>query len=630
MFNRILPAAIAALIAMTPISHAATEPAPSTIVDPAIAATTYANVQQVITQHIALDLTVDFDHRTLAGTAELTLRRLVPDVKQVTLDTQTLDIRSVEAADAQGHWSATPFQLGANDPVLGAPLTITLPPGSERLRIHYATRPEASGLQWLAPAQTAGKKYPFLFSQSEAIHARSWIPLQDTPVVRSTYEAIIHTPTGLRAVMGAEMSDHPSPDGAWHFRMPQPIPGYLIAIAVGDIGFKATGPRTGVYAEPSLLDKAAYEFAETGHTIDLAEKSYGPYRWGRYDILVLPPSFPFGGMENPRLTFSTPTVITGDRKLVSLITHELAHSWSGNLVTNASWSDFWLNEGFTEYLTYRLTDDQFGQEQGDAERVLGLADLRDDIASADPADRPLYRHTPAKDPDAVYSTIPYERGALFLTWLEHQVGRPAFDVFLRGWFDDHAFQSATTKEFVDYLQNHLLVQHPGKVTRAQIDAWIYGEDLPAFAVLPHSAVLARIDTLRSEWTAGRLSTDELGADRWTIQEWLQFLDNLPATVTLPQIQSLDAQFKLTGTSNAILAGSWYRQAVIHGDKGTYPAMEQYLCTVGRTYLVRAIYEELVKTQEGHQLADNIYAKAKPGYHSITQQSIERVLSRTGG
>lgn len=630
MPNRFLTTVTAALLAMSPISHAANEPSRPATPDAAVAATTFANVQQVVTDHLRLDLTVDFDHRTLSGTAELQLHRLDPAVDHVTLDTQSLDIRAVECASAIGAWTATAFTLGTADAVLGTPLTIALPPGAQRLRITYSTRPEASGLQWLTPAQTAGKKSPFLFSQSEAIHGRSWIPMQDTPSVRSTFEATIRAPKGLRAVMGAEMDDRPGPDGAWHFRMPQPIPGYLIAIAVGDLGFKATGPRTGVYAEPSMLDRAAYEFAETGHTIDLAEKAYGPYRWGRYDILVLPPSFPFGGMENPRLTFSTPTVITGDRKLVSLITHELAHSWSGNLVTNASWSDFWLNEGFTEYLTYRLTDAQFGQEQGDAERLLGFADLQQDMAAADPADRPLYRQTPARDPDAVYSSIPYERGALFLTWLETQVGRGAFDTFLRGWFNDHAFHSASTREFIDYLQTHLLAQNPGKVSPAQIDAWIYGEPLPAFAVPPHSDLLARVDGLRSAWAEGKLPTDQLPGDRWSIQEWQRFLDNLPPGVTAPQLAALDKRFRLTGTPNAILAGSWYRQSVIHGYRDAYPAMEQYLCSVGRTYLVKALFAELVKTQEGHQLADKIYEKAKPGYHSITQQSIERVLVRTTG
>jgi hypothetical protein len=332
-------------------------------------------------------------------------------------------------------------------------------------------------------------------------------------------------------------------------------------------------------------------------------------------------------MENPRLTFVTPTILTGDRKLVSLITHELAHSWSGNLVTNASWSDFWLNEGFTQYLTYRITDAQFGRDLGDAERVLGLADLREDIALADAADRPLYRATPAKDPDAVFSTIPYERGALFLTWLESRFGRQRFDAFVRGWFDDHAFQSVTTAQFIDYLQTHLLQQQPGLVSQAQIDDWIYAEALPADAVLPRSRSLDRIDALSRDWVAGRIGLDALPGDRWTIQEWQRFLDQLPETLEPARLQALDAHFGLSASRNAILAGTWFKQAIARGDTAVYPAAADYLCRVGRTYLVTAIYRALVKTEEGHRVADTIYRRAKAGYHPITQQAVERILQK---
>jgi aminopeptidase N len=408
-------AAIAMLTAALAPAHA---DAPDAKAAANVAANTYANVGQFHTRNVALDLTVDFARRVLSGTATLQLERLDPAAADLILDTQDLSIGKVETSADGEVWLTAPFTLGRSDEVLGAPLAIKLPADAGWVRISYATQPQASGLQWLPPAQTPGKKHPFMFTQSESIHARSWIPLQDTPFVRATYEARIHAPKGLRAVMSAEMQDKPDASGAWTFKMPQAIPSYLIALAVGDIGFQATGPRTGVYAEPGLLKKAAYEFGETERTLQLMEQAFGPYRWGRYDILVLPPSFPFGGMENPRLTFATPTVITGDRMLVSLVSHELAHSWSGNLVTNASWNDFWLNEGFTEYLTYRLLDMQFGQARGDMERVLGLADLKDSMSHLDKIDWSLVRSSPPKDPDAVYSSVPYERGALFLTWLE--------------------------------------------------------------------------------------------------------------------------------------------------------------------------------------------------------------------
>lgn len=596
-----------------------------------VAANTYANVAQVRTRHIALDLNVDFKSSELSGTATLELERIDPAVKQLVLDTQDLDIHKVETSADGEVWLSAPFKLGASDEVLGAPLTIELPAEAREVRVSYNSKPQASGLQWLPPAQTLGKKKPFMFSQSEAIHARSWIPLQDTPYVRATYEARVHAPKGLRVVMSAEMHDKPDAHGAWTFTMPQPIPSYLIAIAVGDIGFQATGKRTGVYAEPGMLKKAAYEFGETEKTLELMEQAFGPYRWGRYDILVLPPSFPFGGMENPRLTFATPTVITGDRMLVSLVSHELAHSWSGNLVTNASWNDFWLNEGFTEYLTYRLVDMQFGQARGDMERVLGLADLKESMSHLDKADWPLVRKEPAKDPDAVFSTVPYERGNLFLTWLETQFGRPAFDAFLRGWFDDHAFQSATTAQFLAALHDKLMAQQPGKISEAQLDAWFHQPEIPDFAVLPKSDALDKVDQARADWLAGKLQLAQLPAKHWSVQEWQRFLDNMPDSVNLEQVKSLDAQYKLSATHNAILACSWFRLALGHGDQAVLPPVRKYLIDIGRLRLIKPLYRELLKTPEGKAYAGKVYAEAKSGYNPITQQSIERLLKgETGG
>ncbi len=595
-----------------------------------VAANTYANVQQVRTTHIALDLAVDFKKSELSGTATLQLQRVDPAATQVVLDTQDLDIRKAETSVDGEVWLKAPFTLGSSDAVLGAPLSIALPADATRVRVTYATRPQASGLQWLPPAQTLGKKHPFMFSQSESIHGRSWIPMQDTPFVRATYEARIRTPKGLRAVMSAEMKDQPDASGAWTFNMPQAIPSYLIALTVGDIGFQSTGPRTGVYAEPAMLKKAAYEFGETERTLQLMEQAFGPYRWGRYDILVLPPSFPFGGMENPRLTFATPTVITGDRMLVSLVSHELAHSWSGNLVTNASWNDFWLNEGFTEYLTYRLLDMQFGQARGDMERVLGLADLKDSMSHLDKIDWSLVRSSPAKDPDAVYSSVPYERGTLFLTWLETQYGRSAFDAFLRGWFDDHAFQSATTAQFLAYLQDKLMAQQPGKVTQAQLDAWLNQPEIPDFAVLPHSDALSKVDEQRDAWLTGKSTLDALPAAQWNVHEWQHFFDGMPATATLQQIQALDARYKLSRTHNAIIASAWFRVAIAHGDQAVLPAVQHYLGSVGRMRLIGPLYRELIKTPQGKVFAEQTYAKVKAGYNPIAQQAAERILKGESG
>jgi leukotriene-A4 hydrolase len=366
----------------------------------------YANTADFRTEHVQLELTVDFARRVLDGSVELQLMRLT-GAGELVLDTRDLDIASVET-DAGGHgtWAPTTFAVGARDAILGSPLRIAMPATADRVRIKYTTRPEASGLQWVTPEQTAGRKRPFLYSQSQAIHARSWIPLQDTPQVRSTYEARIRTPKELFAVMSAVNRPDAKRDGDYAFAMPQPVPAYLIALAVGDIRFRPVGRRTGVYAEPSMVRGAAYEFEETEKMVEACEKLFGPYRWGRYDMLILPPSFPYGGMENPRLTFLTPTSVVGDRSGVSLIAHELAHSWSGNMVTNATWRDFWLNEGTTTYLTYRIMDEVYGKRRGAMERMLGQQDLVESFEqAAKEGDKALAYDQRNRDPDEVFSSI---------------------------------------------------------------------------------------------------------------------------------------------------------------------------------------------------------------------------------
>ncbi|MBV8732169.1 MAG: aminopeptidase, partial [Acidobacteriia bacterium] len=315
---------------------------------------------EVRVRHLELDIDIDFSRHILRGSAKLHFDRIKPDAAELLLDTRDLSIHSVS--------NAAGFELGAKDRILGSPLHIALQPGTSWVEVVYSTSPDASGLQWLDPPQTAGKRLPFLYTQSQAIHARSWIPLQDTPSVRITYEGRVRTPEGLPAVMAAERAGS-------HFRMTKPVPSYLIALAAGDLEFRPLGGRSGVFAEPELVDAAAREFADTEAMIRAVEEMYGPYRWGRYDLLVLPPSFPFGGMENPCLTFATPTILAGDKSLVALVAHELAHSWSGNLVTNATWSDFWLNEGFTVYLEGRIIEKVYGAERQAMEATLARREL---------------------------------------------------------------------------------------------------------------------------------------------------------------------------------------------------------------------------------------------------------------
>ena len=585
----------------------------------------HSNPGEVRVQHVELDLDVRFERKILEGSATLHVERIRPEADTLRLDTRGLDVRSAETAAGEGPWSPARFEVGTADPILGAALSVALPAGADRVRISYATRPGASGLQWLAPAQTAGKRHPFLFSQSQAIHARSWVPIQDTPSVRLTFEATIRTPPELLAVMGAAGNSTGSRGGTYRFRMPQRIPAYLMAIAAGDIGFASIGPRSGVYAEPSVVAAAAAEFADTERMMEAAERLYGPYRWDRYDILVLPPSFPFGGMENPRLTFATPTVLAGDKSLVSLIAHELAHSWSGNLVTNATWSDFWLNEGFTTYIERRIVEEVYGSETAGMEAVLGRQDLEDEIARLEDRDEILHIDLSGRDPDEGATRLPYEKGALFLRSLEELFGRERFDRFLRGYFDHFAFQSITTADFVAYLGEHLFAGDGGKSDSVPLAEWIERPGLPAAAPRPASEALKRVASAAQDWAGGNAAPGLAGFPAWNTHERLQFLRQLPSPLPPHRLAALDDAFALTGSRNAEIASQWLLMSLKGGYGRTDDRLEEFLVEIGRRKFIKPLYEELVKTDSGRTRALAIYRKARPGYHPIGVDTVDRIV-----
>lgn len=585
-----------------------------------------ANTADFRTSHLALDLTVDFTRKRLSGSAELQLQRLNAAATELVLDTRALAIESVQAASGTAAWKKVGFKLDAPSEILGSALRIAMPLGANRVRIRYHTGAEASGLQWLTPAQTAGKQQPLLFTQSQAIHARSWVPLQDTPSVRITYSARIRTLKGLRAVMSATNDPTAALSGDYRFKMEERIPSYLLALAVGDLHFAATGPRTGVYSEPAMVHKAAKEFEDTEAMIVAAEQLYGPYRWGRYDLLVLPPSFPYGGMENPRLTFASPTVITGDKALVSLVAHELAHSWSGNLVTNATWRDFWLNESFTSYCTNRIMEAVFGVERADMERVQEAEELKRDLPQVPTAQLALAPAKPAADAEDYSSIIAYNKGSLLLYNLERAYGRVVFDAFLKAWFNEHAFTSLTTEDFLAFIDERLLRANPGVVSEAKLREWIYGTTIPTDALYPASDVYARVDALRADFLAARLTAEALPVQGWNVLHWTYFLDQMPATVTLAQLQALDAVHQLTNSPNAFLLKSWLPLAIAQGDANVKAATRRHLMGVGRRYLIADVYKALLKTEAGRAEAKAIYADAKAGYHPYTQGVIEKLLN----
>jgi len=587
----------------------------------------FSEFYKVRVRHVHLDIRPQFDRHELDCIAVLDIQRenSWPDAP-VVLDTERLDVREVSASSDGSNFAPVSYELGQQDQVLGQPLVIKAPPPTIRLKIVYSTSPDASALQWLEPNQTASRTLPFLYTQSQAIHARSWIPIQDIPAVRLTFSAVVHAPPRMMALMSAGNNEQLTHDSPYHFRMEKPVPPYLIALAIGRLDFASTGYRTGVYAEPSLIHRAAYEFGDTEKMIETAERLFGLYRWGRYDLLVLPPSFPYGGMENPCLTFLTPTVITGDRSLVALIAHELAHSWSGNLVTNKNWDDFWLNEGFTTYIEHRIQEEIYGKDRVEVEQVLSRLSLDEEMSKLENRDQLLDTDLTDRDPDEAMTLVPYVKGALFLQTLEQTFGRARFDRFLRDYFDHFAFQSVTTAQAKQYIRDKLLNSATGRAAPVPVDEWLSEPGLPPSAPVVEARVLTSIQEAALRCAAG-MPLPRQEAAGWDSHQWLYFLNELPADLTAAKMSQLDAEFGLSQSTNSEILARWLLMSVRNGYHAADPRIEEFLTSVGRLKYIKPIYEALVATPDGRTVAADIYDKTKSFYHPIARTAVEQVFSQ---
>ncbi len=588
----------------------------------------YANIDQVRTKHLHLDIEIDFTAKTITGVARHEMG--AHKVTTAIFDIKALDIQKVTLG--KGNEIGTDFEIGDADEILGRPLEVKIKPNTKYINIYYSTTDKTQALDWLDPALTSGKKHPFMYTQGQAILTRSWIPIQDSPTNRITYSADVKVPNELMAVMSAENPKEKSADGLYHFEMKQKIPAYLIAIAVGDLTYTALSDRCGIYSEPELAEECAYEFTDLPKMIDAAENLYGTYQWDQFDMAILPYSFPFGGMENPRLTFANPTLLAGDQSLVSVVAHELAHSWSGNLVTNATWNDFWLNEGFTVYFENRIMEALYGKEIADIHKFIERQDLTatlDDMENGDhPEDTHLKLHLEDRDPDEGMSDIAYVKGAFFLRTIEEAVGRVKFDAFLKEYFASHAFETITTEDFVVYLNEELL--DPNKID-FNVDEWIYQPGVPENCIKIRSKRLEHMSELAQEVNEGEMifiGTDaNLKRSDFITQEWVAFIRSLSDNIDPKTMGELDKRLAFSQSANRVIKLEWYQLAIRVGYMEARPYMKEHLIKVGRRWLIEGIYTELAESKDPSDLvwAKEVFTLAKDNYHFVSRSTVAEIL-----
>ncbi len=578
----------------------------------------YSKPNEAAVKHLNLALQVDFNAKVLYGKAVWDI-----DYKQgnqIIFDCKDLTILSVQDQDGK----ELTFTMGPDDKTLGQALNIVIDESTRKVAINYSTQPKAAALQWLSAQQTLGKESPFLFTQSQAILARTWIPTQDSPGIRFTYNAEVKVPENMMALMSADNPQEKNAQGLYTFTMDKPIPSYLMALAVGDVEFKPVGERTGVYAEAGILDTAVWEFADMENMVVAAEKLYGPYVWGRYDLIVLPPSFPFGGMENPKLTFATPTILAGDRSLVSLVAHELAHSWSGNLVTNATWNDFWLNEGFTVYFEERIMEALYGRDYSEMLASLSLAGLKEEVAEFmvdHPEDTHLKLKLDGRNPDDGMNSIAYDKGYNFLRLCEETMGREKWDNFVKNYFTSHSFQVMDTERFLELLKAELTQE---QIATIDIDAWVYGPGLPENCPKPAATRFERAETAIKAFTDKGVIPASTKMNEWSTHEWIRFINGLPKDITEEQLAALDTHFEFSQSGNSEILAAWFQPTIKNHYKPVYPKVEEFLISVGRRKFLTPTYEAM-KNSGQLEWAQKVYSKARPNYHFVAIETMDKLL-----
>jgi leukotriene-A4 hydrolase len=606
----------------------------------------YSNLKEIHTTHLDLELDVSFQNKTIYGVARHSMKNNGTDT--AIFDIKGLKIQKITLGEKNNE-RETDFVIGNMDvdSVLGQPLLVSIDKKTTKVNIYYQTSEYSEALGWLDSNLTSSGSKPFLFTQGQAILTRTWIPSQDSPSNRITYKAKVKVPNDLMAVMSAKNAKKSNLTGFYEFEMNKAIPTYLISLAVGDLVYHPFSKNSGVYCEPQLKEACSKEFVDLPKMITAAEKLYGKYQWEQYDLLVLPYSFPFGGMENPMLTFVNPTIIAGDKSLVSVVAHELAHSWSGNLVTNRTWNDFWLNEGFTVYFEERIMEELYGKEVSDILASIEMHDLENELErikqSKFPEDSRLFLELKKRNPDDAMTAVAYVKGAFFLKTLEQKFGRQRFDQFLNSYFKKFAFKTVNSKMFVTFLEDNLI--RPNKI-KFNYNDWIYKQGLPSNCVRINSGRLNRMKDYALNYSKGidvfapkikyrfvkikgkkkrKKMIEQIKRNDFIVQEWQTFIHSLPEKMSKSKLQKLDTYFSFKNCGNSEIMTDWYILGIKNNYAELNPEIKKFLGKVGRRKYLIPIYESLIRNEKTKTFAKRIFEENKTNYHPVSRKSLEKMF-----
>ncbi|KAJ3228486.1 hypothetical protein HK099_000041 [Clydaea vesicula] len=582
----------------------------------------FSNNDEIKVLHVHLDLAVDFSTKKLHGSVLHSCSVVSEKANKIVFDTSFLNIKDIFLIDGEKS-TELQYTLAKREGFLGSPLTVQLDHDflkneDVRIKINYETTDKCTAIQWLEPSQTVGKVHPYLFTQCQAIHARSMLPCQDTPNLKITYSANITCPPSFRALMSAIPSKEETVDEqkTYSFVQNTTIPSYLIALAVGNIEGKKVGPRTTVWSEPEVVEAAAWEFEGTETFIATGESLLTPYSWGIYDLLLLPASFPYGGMENPCLTFVTPSLLAGDRSLVDVVAHEIAHSWAGNLVTSANWEHFWLNEGFTVFIERKIVEKLHGKKASHFSAILGYYHLKESVDVMMENNTPNYTclrpNLKGIDPDDVFSSVPYAH------------------------FVHFAHKSITTQNFKDYLYQFMESNY-GKekvdiLNSVDWEGWFTDVGMPKEKNDFDQTLSNACKALALKWKDEKDLTvlsklDPSDVTDFTPTQKMNFLDilNNYEKFEVEKIVLMKELYKFGEYKNMEILSRWQGLCLKAEYEPIFPAVVDFITKIGRMKYVRPLFRALYKCKNGKQLARETFLKHKSFYHPICQDAVTKDL-----